>query len=255
MNVSFSAGLRLGAPYALVGAMMSFTLGVLCVQAGFSVLQTIVASVIIFAGSAQFAALAVVTSGGSVAAAIAAGSLMNSRFLAMGMALAPSLPGGPVKRTLQGQAVVDSSWVHGSRPDGSFDRWTVFGSTAPQFVAWTTGTAAGAFAGDVLRDPQRFGLDAIFPTFFLGLLIAEMARPRRRIAALLGGGLALALVPFSPPGIPILAASLGALVALAGSGGAPAQASQPDGPRDPTDPDRGTAADSGPDADPAGDAR
>ena len=75
-----------------------------------------------FAGSAQFAGLAVLVSGGTAAAAVAPGTLMNGRFLAMGTALAPSLPGGPLKRAAQGQAVVDASWALASRGDGTFDR-------------------------------------------------------------------------------------------------------------------------------------
>nr|WP_246308580.1 AzlC family ABC transporter permease [Kineosphaera limosa] len=201
-------------PYASVAFLMSGSFGVLSLQAGFSVLQTIVASAIIFAGSAQFAALAIVTVGGSIPAALAAGAMMNSRFLAMGMALAPSLPGGPLQRALQGQAVVDSSWVLGGRGDGTFDRWIVFGSTAPQYVAWVAGTVLGAAVGGGLGDPDRFGLDAIFPTFFLGLLLIELRNPRRLVAAGLAAALTLALVPVTPPGVPVLAASLAALIGL-----------------------------------------
>src|SRR3954451_22323383 len=103
---------------------MSF--GVLARQAGFSPLQAVETAAIVFAGSAQFAALAVLSGGGSVVAAVAAGTLMNGRFLAMGTALAPSLPGGPLRRAVQGQAVVDSSWALANRGDGSFDRWLLF---------------------------------------------------------------------------------------------------------------------------------
>ena len=68
-------------------------------------------SAIVFAGSAQFSAVAILAQGGGAGAAIAAAALMNSRFLPMGVALAPSLRGGPVRRALQGQAVVDASWA------------------------------------------------------------------------------------------------------------------------------------------------
>lgn len=216
VNATFRTGWRLGMPYAAGSFLMSTSFGVLAVQSGFSLLQTIVASAVIFAGSAQFAALAIATAGGSLVAAVAAGALVNSRFLAMGIALAPSLPGGPVWRALQGQAVVDSAWVLGGRGDGTFDRWIVVGSTAPQYVAWVTGTALGAVAGGVLGDPGRWGLDAIFPTFFVGLLMFELRSRRRRVAAAVAAVLTLALVPVTPPGFPILASCLVALIGLSG---------------------------------------
>jgi 4-azaleucine resistance transporter AzlC len=211
---SFAAGIRLGLPYAFVGFVLSMSFGVLARQAGFTALQAIVTAAIVFAGSAQFAGLAVLASGGTAVAAIAAGTLMNGRFLAMGTALAPSLPGGPLKRAVQGQTVVDASWALANRGDGTFDRWLLFGTTAPQYVTWLLGTVVGAFGGDLLGDTDRLGLDAVFPTFFLGILIAELREPRSRFVAICGAAIALALVPFTPPGVPILAAAVAALLGL-----------------------------------------
>jgi 4-azaleucine resistance transporter AzlC len=211
---SFWSGVRLGVPYAAVGFVLSLSFGVLARHAGFSALQAIVTSAIVFAGSAQFAGLAVLASGGTAVAAVAAGTLMNGRFLAMGMALAPSLPGGPAKRAAQGQAVVDASWALANRGDGTFDRGLLFGTTAPQYVTWFLGTVVGVYAGDLLGDTGRLGLDAVFPTFFLGILIDELRRPRSRVVALCGAVVALALVPFAPAGVPILAAAAAALLGL-----------------------------------------
>jgi 4-azaleucine resistance transporter AzlC len=211
---SFRSGLRLSVPYAVVGFVLSMSFGVLARHAGFSPLQAIVTSAIVFAGSAQFAALAVLASGGTALAAVAAGTLMNGRFLAMGMALAPSLPGGPGKRAVQGQAVVDASWALANRGDGTFDRWLLFGTTAPQYVTWFLGTVVGAYASGLLGDTDRFGLDAVFPTFFLGILIDELRSPRSRWVALCGATIALSLVPFTPAGVPILVAAVAALLGL-----------------------------------------
>lgn len=213
-RASFRRGLRLGVPFGSVGFLISLSFSVLAMQAGFSTAQAIVTSAIVFAGSAQFAMLSVITAGGGIPAALTAASLMNSRFLAMGVALAPSLPGGPLKRAAQGQANVDTSWALASRGDGSFDRWLLFGITVPQYAMWTIGAVVGAVFGDALGDTHRLGLDAIYPVFFLSLLIAELRDPALRPVAVTGGILALVLVPITPPGVPILAASAVALFGL-----------------------------------------
>ena len=93
-RASFRAGLRVGVPFAVAGGLLSLSFGVIARDAGFSALAAITMSLIVFAGSAQFASVAILAAGGNPAAAIAAASLMNSRFLPMGAALAPSLPGG-----------------------------------------------------------------------------------------------------------------------------------------------------------------
>ena len=214
MPESFRRGVRLGLPYAAAGFVLSLSFGVLARQGGFSALQAIVMSVVVFAGSAQFAAVTIVSGGGSVLAAVAAASLANSRFLPMGIGLAPSLPGGPLSRALQGQTVVDASWAMASRGDGTFDRWQLFGSTAPQYVTWAAGTVVGALLGSDLGDTDRFGLDALFPAFFVALLIAELQDRQARSIALAGAVIALALVPIAPAGVPILAASVAALIGM-----------------------------------------
>jgi predicted branched-subunit amino acid permease len=173
-------------------------------------------SAVVFAGSAQFAAVAILAGGGSAAAAIAAATLMNSRFLPMGVALGPSLPGKPLLRAAQGQAVVDASWAMASRGDGTFDRWFLFGSTAPQYVTWLAGTTIGALGGDLLGDTSRLGLDAIYPMFFLSLLVTEIKDRRTAAVALAGALVALSLVEVAPAGIPVLAASLVTLWGLRG---------------------------------------
>jgi len=211
---AFRAGFRAGVPFAIVGFVLSLSFGVLAREDGFSAVGAIVMSAIVFAGSAQFAAVSILAGGGGIGAAVAAAALMNSRFLPMGAALAPSLPGGWLKRAAQGQTVVDSSWAMASTGDGRFDRWLLFGATVPQYTTWILGTAAGALGGDVLGDTNKLGLDAVYPTFFLALLIAEMRDRRASAVALAGALIALALVPVAPAGVSVLAASLAALAGL-----------------------------------------
>src|SRR4051795_12671579 len=103
-RASFRTGVRAGIPYALAAFLVSVSFGVLARDAGLSALAAIVMSAIVFAGSAQFAALSIVAAGGGVGAAVTAAALTNSRFLPMGIALAPSLPGRALRRAVQGQA-------------------------------------------------------------------------------------------------------------------------------------------------------
>ena len=60
----------------------------------------VVMSAIVFAGSAQFGSLAVLAAGGGAGAAIAAGVLLNMRYLPMGISIAASTHGGWFRRGL-----------------------------------------------------------------------------------------------------------------------------------------------------------
>jgi predicted branched-subunit amino acid permease len=94
----------------------------------------------------------------------------------------------------------------------------LFGSSAAQYVAWTAGTVAGAIWGDKLGDPEALGLDAVYPAFFLALLLVEMKSRRAIGVAAIGALIALVLVPVAPAGVPVLVASLASLVGLHRSG-------------------------------------
>lgn len=229
-RAAFRTGVRAGAPFAAASILLAVSFGALAVDAGFPTVAAVAMSAVVFAGSAQLAALATVASGGTLGVALATAALAHSRFLPMGIALGPSLPGGPVRRGLEGQAMVDASWAMAARPDGTFDRSFLFGSTAIQYVAWVLGTALGAFGGDAIGDTDRFGLDAVYPTFFLVLLIHELRSGRGRGVAAGGALIALVLIPFTPAGVPVMAASLAALIGLHAR---PARDASPDRRADP----------------------
>jgi 4-azaleucine resistance transporter AzlC len=209
------AGVRAALPFVLPTLLLGVSFGVLA-KPVMGAAAPIVMSVSIFSGGAQFAALGVLASGGAIVAAIAAGLLMNARWVPMGFAVGPSLPGGALARALQSQAIVDASFAISSRGDGTFDRGLLIGATLPQASAWIAGTVLGVVAGDVLGDPTRLGLDAVFPAFYLTLLVEEASRGRAIAAALAGAGIAVALMPFAPVGVPVIAAALAALIGLRG---------------------------------------
>jgi 4-azaleucine resistance transporter AzlC len=204
-------GIRAGLAPAVATFAVGISFGVLA-QPVVGTIAAITMSVIVYAGSAQFAAISTLAAGGTAGAAIAAGLLMNARFLTLGMAAAPAFRGGPLRRAAEGQTVVDASWAIASDGKGNFDRELLIGATIPQAVAWWTGTAIGVLAGSLLGDPKTLGLDAMFPAFFLALLAAELRNGRAITAALLAATLALALVPIAPAGVPVLAASAAALI-------------------------------------------
>ena len=211
---SFRRGMRVGVPYAVAGVLLAVSFGVLA-QPVMGSVAPIVMSVLLFAGSAQFAATAVLAAGGGAPAAIAAGVLLNLRYVPMGIALAPSLRGSWLRRAAVGQAMIDFSWAAASRGGGRFDPAFMVGATLPSYPCWVGGTAVGVFAGDLIGDPAALGLDALFPAFFLCLLVEGELRPGQpSVVAGIGAVVALALIPFTPAGVPVIAASAAALLGL-----------------------------------------
>lgn len=208
-------GLKAGVGFGLAALVLGVSFGVIAEPLMGSV-APVVMSAVLFSGAAQFGATAVLAAGGDAVTAIAAGTMLNARFLPMGVAAGTALRGSPLRRAVEGQAVVDASWALAVQQDGGFHRELLIGATIPQYPAWVLGTVIGVLGGSALGDPYALGLDAIFPAFFLGLLAAELGRPRALQVALMGGAIALALTPVLPPGLPVLLASAASLVGLLG---------------------------------------
>ncbi len=189
--------------------------GVLAVATGLSVAKTCALSLLVFTGASQFAAVGVIGAGGTPLAALGSALLLAARNSAYGLVLAPEVRGPWWRRMVAAHLVLDESTAMAMAQSEPRDRVRAFWATGlAVFVCWNIGTLAGALGGGAIGDPKTLGLDAAFPAGFVVLLAPHVRRVDGRVAAVLGGAIALVLVPLTPPGVPIIAAGLAALVGL-----------------------------------------
>jgi branched chain amino acid efflux pump len=213
IRVDMMAGARDVAPIAFAAVVIGMSFGILARDAGMGVVAPIVMSLTTFAGSAQMAAAGVLNEGGAVAAAVAAAILLNLRYVAIGVSVAPSLRGRRARRLAEAQLATDESWAV-SQEHGRVNRGRLIGAGLVLLASWTGGTVAGVLGGSALGDPATYGFDAMFPALFLALLAGQLRERAARSPALAGALIALVLTPFTPAGIPIIAAAGGALLAV-----------------------------------------
>jgi len=202
-------GARLAVPLFPAVAALGASFGVLAHTAHFDALAAVVMSATTFAGSSQVAAVSVLGAGGGALAAIVAALLLNARYAPIGISVAQAFRGSVAKRFAQAQLVVDESWAL-SRGD----RGVLLGVGTMLWFAWVGGTAAGAVAGQAIGDTSKFGLDGAFAALFAALLATQLQSRPRIAAAIAGAVIAAALIPFTAPGIPIIAATAGVLVGV-----------------------------------------
>jgi len=208
---TYRDGFRAIAPIAPIAFVFGVSFGVLAEAAGMGRLAPVVMSLTTFAGSSQFAAASFFQAGGGIAAGIGAAILLNARYapISLTVPIGGSLP----RRLVLSQLIVDESWAV-SHVRGRVETRRLIGAGCVLYVCWNAGTVLGVLVGDVLGDPETYGLDAAFPALFLALLVPQIRSRTHLAAALLGAAIALALVPFTSPGVPIIAASAACLVGL-----------------------------------------
>lgn len=205
-------------PYAGTAIAVSVTTGIygisfgaLAVAAGLSVAQACAMSALMFTGGSQFAAVAVIGAGGSAATAASNALLLGARNTAYGFVNVPVLRRIPiVRRMVAAHLVIDETTAMAAAQDDEDHRLGAFLLTGVALWAcWNLGTLGGAIAGDQLGNPERWGLDAMFPAAFVALLAPQLRQPGAVAAAIAGGLIALVLVPIAPVGVPVLASVLG----------------------------------------------
>jgi branched chain amino acid efflux pump len=198
--------LRVAAPVLPAVAAVGISFGVLARTEHFGAAAALVMSMTTFAGSAQIATVSLLGAGGTLAAAIVAALLLNSRYAPIGINVARVFRGGPARRFAESQLVVDESWALARGDYG-----LLVGIGAFLWVCWVSGTAVGLALGSVIGDPARYGIDGAFAAVFIALLATQVRSRARLGVAAVGAAVAAALIPLVPPGIPIVVATVAAL--------------------------------------------
>lgn len=220
------AAVRTAVSVSLATGLYGVSFGALSVAAGLDLPQTMALSLLMFSGGSQFAAVGVLGAGGGVGAVVATAGLLGARNGLYGVQMAPLLGARGWRRLLAAHLTIDESTAVGTaQPSRAASRAGFWWTGAGVFVCWNACTLLGALLGDALGDPRQYGLDAAAGAAFLALLWPRLgtgggprtaARLREirttRVVAVAAAGVALALTPLVPAGVPVLAAAALAVV-------------------------------------------
>lgn len=171
------AGCRRGAreilPLCTFVFVLAATFGVAARQAGLTTGVASIMSAVVFAGGAQFAALALLGPPPAIGPLLLGTLAINARLLLLGAALAPWLLGLPWWQRLAAVTVLsDANWAQAMRAHagGERDAGVLVGAGFAMWVTWVIGTTTGALASLAVPDVGRFGLDALLVGFFAAAL-------------------------------------------------------------------------------------
>lgn len=160
-------------------------------DAGFSPIDVMAMSVFAFAGAAQFAAVGYIASGVPWIVIGLLTGLLNARHVLYSAALAPWFRGTAFgQRALASHVLTDESFalsIAHFRRLGRFDAFGYwFAAIGATFIPWFFATLAGAVIGERIVDPERLGIDVIFPAAMIGLAVGLISGRRELVAAVVG---------------------------------------------------------------------
>jgi 4-azaleucine resistance transporter AzlC len=168
------AGARRILPVALSVGAYGLVFGVLAQQAGLSLLEVVLMSALVYAGSAQLIVLSLWIMPLPIVTILLTTLIVNLRNVLLGAALSPwFLRLSPPKAYATVFFLADENWAltmaefAQGKPNAAF----LLGSGLVLYGAWVGSTGLGRVLGDVVQDPARFGLDFAFTAVFLSLLV------------------------------------------------------------------------------------
>jgi len=189
--------------------------GAASVAAGFSVAQSCALSLFTFTGASQFAAVGVIGAGGVAASAIGAATMLGTRNALYGIQMAPLVRATGLKRLVAAHLTIDESTgvALSQAPRGTAAMRLGFWLTGSGvFLFWNVFTLLGALGAKALGNPASWGLDAAVPAAFLALLWPRLENAFLRWVAVASMVFTLGVSTFLPAGLPIIAATLVAVV-------------------------------------------
>ena len=201
----------LGIAVAAVG--FGFVYGLAAREAGFSPIEVVAMSTIVFGGAAQFAAVGYVATGLAWPAIVLLTFLLNARHLLYSAALAPWLRHVPFwRRAVMAHLLTDEAFAltiaHYQRVGRTDERGYWIGAIVATFIPWNLASIAGSVLGGQIPDPNRFGIDIIFPAAMIGLAAGLITGRRELVAAAVGAGVAVVAALLTSPSIGIVAGGL-----------------------------------------------
>lgn len=173
----FLAGARACLPVAVSVAAYGLVWGVLARGAGLTLVEAVLMSGLVFAGSAQFVALDLWTATPAtlpIGPIVIAALIVNLRYLLLTATLRPLYPQKGLRLgALSMYLVTDENWAMtvAAMQRGQGSVAFLMGGGVLAWISWMSTNLIGYGLGSAIDDPARWGLDFAFTATFLALLL------------------------------------------------------------------------------------
>ncbi|HVW88515.1 MAG TPA: AzlC family ABC transporter permease, partial [Gaiellaceae bacterium] len=200
-------GFRAMMPLWLGVAPFGVAYAVIARNAGLSLVETQALSLLVFAGSSQVSAAGLFARGAGGLEIVLTTFLLNVRHVLYGVSLGRRVPLSRRERPIAAFFLTDEAYgVSISRGARTF-RY-VLGAELSLFLVWNVSTLAGALVGGAIPDPERLGVDFVFPVAFLALLVPLLRRRADVLVAVAAGLVAWLVSKSLPGGLPVIVAGV-----------------------------------------------
>lgn len=184
-DLSFRSGLKDVVPTLFGYIGVGLAMGIVANTSHLSVLAVLLMSLIVYAGSAQFIIISMLLAGSPVSAIVLSTFLINSRMILMSMSIAQYFKKDSIWQNIGlGSLLTDETFALSMNKLNLTDKklrpqW-LHAANIIAYLVWAAATVVGCLLGNLITDPNQFGLDFAVVGMFIGLLYLQIITDRSK---------------------------------------------------------------------------
>ncbi len=177
-------------PVMIGYVFLGFGFGILLHQRGYGAAWAIAMSLFIYAGSMQYVAVSLLTSGAGLLSAALTAFLVNARHLFYGISMIDAYKGSGKKKPYLIFALTDETYslvTKSQIPEGISRHNYCFLVSLFDQVYWVAGSILGSLAGSLL--PINYeGIEFVLTALFVTIFVEQWLSTKNHVPALVGAG-------------------------------------------------------------------
>lgn len=180
-------GLRDGIPICFGYFAVSFAFGILAVESGCSIFESVLISFTNLTSAGQFAGLTVIAQAGTLLEMALTQLVINARYMLMSIALSQKVDSGfrGIWRWILGFGITDEIFAVAIQRDEPIAKSYFGGLMFLPVIGWTSGTFFGAFLGNVLPEILTNALGIALYGMFIAVVVPKSVEDKQVSAVVL----------------------------------------------------------------------
>jgi 4-azaleucine resistance transporter AzlC len=173
----FRHGLQGGLSIAIGYMPVALTFGLLARTTGLTVTETVLMSILVFAGAAQYISLSLIAVGTGILEIILTTFIVNIRHFLMSASLSEKLEEDVLyKKLTYAFGITDETFSVISVKDGKVKTGFAFGVILISYGSWVINSGIGYFIGEILPQFLQASMTIALYAMFVGLLVPSMKK-------------------------------------------------------------------------------
>jgi 4-azaleucine resistance transporter AzlC len=178
----FKRGVQAGISIAIGYFPIALTFGLLAKTTGLTIIETVMMSMIVFAGASQYISLTLLTLGTGTFEIILTTFIVNIRHFLMSASLNEKVEDDrPLYKALYSFGITDETFSVAATKDGSVSTGYIVGVCSVSYASWVVNSGIGHLVGASLPETLQESMTVALYAMFVGLLVPSMKKSTKAI--------------------------------------------------------------------------